>query len=103
MKRSRVVIRWREGLHSRPAARVARLAGSFQSSVSLTVRQRVADARSILAILLLCGTVGSVVDLEASGVDEDQALAAIESVFESVDPDGSDAGDAAGATGESLD
>lgn len=89
MKHSQVSIKWTEGLHLRPAARVVKRARSFQSSILLKIGQRVADAQNILAIMLLCGTFGSVVDLEVSGGDEDEALAAIVSVFESVDSDDS--------------
>ena len=97
MKRAQVSIRWSQGLHLRPAAKIVKLARSFHSSVSLKLHERVADARSILAIMLLCGTFGSVVDLEASGTDEDQAIAAIESLFESED---SDVSGMAGAVGD---
>jgi phosphotransferase system HPr (HPr) family protein len=102
MKRSQVAIAWREGLHLRRAAKVVDIARAFQSSVSLRIGQRVADARSIIAILLLCGTVGSVVDVEVSGADEDQALAAITSVFESTDSDVGDTGGGADDRGESA-
>ena len=74
----------------RPAARLVKLARSFQSSVLLRVNQRVANARSILAILLLAASCGSVIDLEASGTDEDQAIAAMRSVFDVDDLDSMD-------------
>ena len=82
MKRSQVSIPWREGLHARPATRLVRRALGFRSSIRLKVGQRMADARSIFAVLLLCASFGSVVEVEVSGTDEDQALAAITSVFE---------------------
>ena len=83
MKRAKVSIPWEEGLHLRPATKLVKSALSFQSTISLKSNGRTADARSILAVLLLCATLGSVLELEASGADEDQALAAITSVFES--------------------
>jgi len=83
-------------LHLRPASRIVQLARSFQSSISLRIGQRVANARSMLAMLLLSATVGTVVDLEISGVDEDQALLAMTSVFESADVDVSEPGAAPG-------
>jgi len=45
----------------------------------------VADARSILAILLLCAVVGTVVEFEINGEDEDAVLTAITSVFDPED------------------
>lgn len=87
MKRARVTVSWKDGLHLRNAARVVRRAKSFRSSIFLKVNDRVTDARSIVGILLLCATLGSVVDLEVSGDDEDAALATIASVFETGDQD----------------
>lgn len=66
----------------RAASEVVKRARSFQSRILLRIGQRVADARSVLAILLLCGTMGSVIDLEVSGADEEEALSAISAVFE---------------------
>jgi phosphotransferase system HPr-like phosphotransfer protein len=48
----------------------------------------------MLAMLLLSGTFGMEIDLEANGTDEDQALSAITQVFESADPDLSGSGGA---------
>ncbi len=89
VKHSKVHIPWKEGLHLRPAAKLVKCARIFQSSISLKVNDRLADARSILAVMLLCATFGAVVDLEASGTDEAEALAAVTAVFEPVEPDAS--------------
>ena len=67
----------------RPAARIVKCAKSFGSSVSLKVNERIADARSILGILLLSANLGTAVELEVSGPDEETALANIASIFES--------------------
>lgn len=49
-----------------------------------------ADARSLLSLLLLCATCGTVVDLEVTGEDEDQAHAALASALETNDPEAPD-------------
>jgi len=85
MKRARVTIPWQDGLHLRNAARLVKRARTFQSSIFLKVNERMTDARSVLGLLLLCATLGSVVDLEVSGEDEDVALATITSVFDQGD------------------
>jgi len=87
MKHARVTVSWKHGMHLRNAARVVTRAKSFRSSIFLKVNERVTDARSIFGVLLLCATLGSVVDLEVSGDDEDAALATITSVFETADQD----------------
>ena len=45
-----------------------------------------ADARSIISIMLLCAALGTVIDVEASGDDEDVALQAVENAFVSTAP-----------------
>ena len=69
----------------RPATKLVERARSFKSSIFLKAGQQVADARSIMAILLLSASVGTVIHLEVCGEDEEPALAAIVSVFESAD------------------
>jgi phosphotransferase system HPr (HPr) family protein len=86
MKKTQVRVPWKEGLHLRPASRLVRLAKASKSVVWLKVGEKVADARSILAILLLCAVTGVVVDLEVHGEDEDAVLASITQVFEPETP-----------------
>ena len=50
-----------------------------------------ADARSIISVMLLCASLGTTLDVEATGTDEDTAIQAVESIFTSPE-DGSDAG-----------
>ena len=85
MKRSRIVVPWPEGLHLRPAAKLVRVARSFRSTVSLKCGDKIADLRSILSILALCATLGTPLDLEAVGDDEQDAAEAVERVFSASD------------------
>ena len=90
MKSLHVVVPWKSGLHLRPAARLVRLAQSFRSSICLKANGKMADARSIISIMLLCASLGTTLDVEATGTDEDTAIQAVESIFTSPE-DGSDA------------
>ncbi len=83
MKRSKVVVSWREGLHLRPAATLVRLGRQFRSTIFLKCRGKVADLRSILSIISLCATMGTTLEIEASGDDEQDATRAVEQVFSS--------------------
>ena len=83
MKRAKITVPWKQGLHLRPAARIVRCAQSFSSKISLKANERIADARSVLGILLLSATLGVAVDLEVSGPDEDAAIATMTSIFQS--------------------
>ena len=84
MKRSSVVVPWNEGLHFRPASRLVQIAQTFRSSVFLKCGQKVADLRSILSLIALCATMGTALDVEAAGEDEDDAIQAVQQVFSSV-------------------
>jgi len=88
MKRSTVVVPWREGLHLRPAANLVRLSKQFSSTIFLKCSGKVADLRSILSILSLCATMGTALDIEAAGDDEHDATRAIEQAFSTHDTGG---------------
>ncbi|MEA3149598.1 MAG: multiphosphoryl transfer protein, partial [Gammaproteobacteria bacterium] len=71
----RVVITLRQGLHARPAALLARRAKSFGAQISLAAHGRIADARSVVAIMALGVRHGDEVILRAEGDEAAQALA----------------------------
>ena len=83
MKTLRVKVRFPHGLHARPAARLVRLFREFRSCVFLRAGNRVANAGSLLNILLLSATVDSQLEVQASGEDEDAAIQAAEMFFQS--------------------
>ena len=70
------------GLHARLAAQVAHLASSFRCSVSLAFKDRTANARNVIAVMLLAASVGGTILIETSGPDEAEALEAISSLIE---------------------
>ena len=69
------------GLHARLAAQVVVLASRFSSSVSLAFKGRTANARNVIAGMLLAAAVGSTIRIEASGPDEAEALDALSSLI----------------------
>lgn len=81
VKEKSVTVPWKEGLHARPAARLVQQARVFKAKIELKYRGNVANARSIISILLLCATLGSTISIEVSGEDEEQAMEAIEAAF----------------------
>jgi phosphotransferase system HPr (HPr) family protein len=64
-------------LHARPAGALIRAAAKFESSVTLSVANRSADAKSILQVLALGATGGSELTVATSGSDASDALEAI--------------------------
>ena len=65
------------GLHARAASKLALLCQNFNAEIMLELDGTEADASSILAIMLLAGGQGKVVNVTAKGDDAKQALAAI--------------------------
>ena len=73
-----IAIGHRMGLHARAAAKLVQLTRRYESEIVLFRNEggnnREADARSILAILLLAAGHGSTVAVRASGKDEAEAV-----------------------------
>jgi len=86
MKRSKVVVPWREGLLLHQAVKLAQVGLRFRSVVFLKRRQGVADLRSVLSILTLCATLGTALVVEARGADEQDAIQAVQQVFSAPNP-----------------
>jgi len=64
-------------LHARPAANFVKTAMRFRSRMTVGVNGRLADAKSILAVLALGATGGTLLDLSAQGEDAPAALDAL--------------------------
>ena len=69
------------GLHARLAAQIVHLTSRFTSSVSLAFKGRKANARNVLAVMLLAASVGSTIVIEASGPDEAEAIDALSTLI----------------------
>ena len=66
-------------LHARPAATFVKTALGFRSQLKVGVDGKVANAKSILAVLALGATGGTVLRLSAEGDDAPAALEALAS------------------------
>jgi phosphotransferase system HPr (HPr) family protein len=71
------------GLHARAAAQLVRKAVEYRSRITLARHGagEPADAKSILSVLKLAATKGTMLDLVVDGDDEREAFAAIEQLF----------------------
>lgn len=65
------------GLHARASAKLSKLAGSFTSEVFLAREGRRVNAKSIMGVMMLAAGMGSELELEVDGSDEEAASAAI--------------------------
>ena len=69
-----VTVEDRLGLHMRVAQQIVKAAQRFRSTLTIRREHILADAKSILGILMLGAVQGAVLDLHASGEDAEAAL-----------------------------
>ena len=65
------------GLHARASAKFTKLASHFQCEVWLTRKDRKINAKSIMGVMTLAASKGSIVEIETNGEDEGEAMAAL--------------------------
>ena len=65
------------GLHARASAKLTKLAGSFESEVFMSRNDRRVNAKSIMGVMMLAAGIGTAVELEVDGADEETAMAAL--------------------------
>ncbi len=77
MLRTTVTISNKLGLHARASAKLTKLAGSFRSEIHLSRNGRRINAKSIMGVMMLAAGLGSEVEVEADGADEQAAMDAL--------------------------
>lgn len=77
-----IEIRNKLGLHARAAAKLVHTAARFKSDIKIRKGDEEVDGKSILGILLLAAGRGSSVKVRVEGVDERDALDAVEKLIE---------------------
>ncbi len=65
------------GLHARAATKLVQLACKFPCAVELSRDDQSANAKSVMGVLLLCGSKGTVVDVRATGDRAEECVTAI--------------------------
>ena len=65
------------GLHARASAKLTKLAGSFSCEVWMSRGERRVNAKSIMGVMMLAAGIGSTVEIETNGADEQVAMAAL--------------------------
>lgn len=70
------------GLHIRPAYLIARLAGRYESAIEIIKDGQSVNGKSVLEILMLAATQGTLLTVVARGRDARQAVEALAPVIE---------------------
>lgn len=78
-----IVVQNQVGLHARPATFFIQKSNEFKSSIWIEKEGRKVNAKSLLGVLSLGITKGTEIKIIADGVDEDEALNALETLIDS--------------------
>lgn len=77
MVKTEITISNKLGLHARASAKLTKLAGSFPCDVWMSKGDRRINAKSIMGVMMLAAGLGSVVELETDGDQEQEAMDAL--------------------------
>ena len=70
------------GLHARAATKLVQLATKFPCDVEVARGDQTANGKSVMGVLLLCGSKGTVIDVRAKGDRADECVKAIGDLIE---------------------
>jgi len=76
-----VIIINKLGMHARAAAKLVKLATSFESDIDIEKDSRRVNAKSIMGVMMLAASKGSTITLHAEGSDAEQSLDSIEQLI----------------------
>ena len=77
MIKTSVIISNKLGLHARASAKLTKLASSHKCEVFMSRNGRRVNAKSIMGVMMLAAGLGSTVEIECSGDDEQAATDAL--------------------------
>ncbi|MFA7388132.1 MAG: HPr family phosphocarrier protein [Thiohalobacteraceae bacterium] len=70
------------GLHARAAAKFVTLASRFDSRIEVARNGQAVNGKSIMGIMMLAASKGTVLTISAEGPDEDKALDELEALIQ---------------------
>ena len=77
MIKTNITISNKLGLHARASAKLTKLAGSFPCEVWLTKGERRVNAKSFMGVMMLAAGIGSELEMETDGAQEQEAMDAL--------------------------
>jgi phosphotransferase system HPr (HPr) family protein len=82
MREIQVTVKYRQGLHARPAVKFIKMATGIVSDITIIKNGDEYEAKGIVSLLSACITHGQTITIRVNGKDEDKAIAAIADFFE---------------------
>jgi phosphocarrier protein HPr len=65
------------GLHARAATKLVQLASKYPCEVEVSREDQAANGKSVMGVLLLCGSKGTVIDVRARGEQAEECVKSI--------------------------
>jgi phosphocarrier protein len=62
------------GLHARASAKLTQIANQFESDIWIEKNEKKVNAKSIMGVMMLAASQGSIVIITTEGIDEKEAL-----------------------------
>ena len=78
MKEFSFVVVDKDGMHARPAGRLAMCAKQFASNISVRANGKTADGKRLISLLMLGAVCGTTLTFTIQGEDEDRAAIELE-------------------------
>jgi phosphocarrier protein HPr len=82
MIKTTILISNKLGLHARASAKLTKLASTFPCEVFMTRNARRVNAKSIMGVMMLAAGLGSEVEIETDGTDEQAAMDALRALID---------------------
>jgi phosphocarrier protein len=82
MIKRRITISNKLGLHARASAKLTKLAASFRSEVFMSRNGRRVNAKSIMGVMMLAAGLGSEIEIETVGEDQERAMDSLANLIE---------------------
>ncbi|MDC1435718.1 HPr family phosphocarrier protein [Gammaproteobacteria bacterium] len=82
MIEDKITISNKAGLHARAAAKLVEVVNQFESHFEIGSPEKMVDGKSILSIMLLAASPGTVLDIKLNGNDELEAFTAINTLVD---------------------
>lgn len=77
-----IIIKNKLGLHTRATIKLVELVNAFDAQITITHNNKQADAGSVLGLLVLETCFGQEIEIEARGVEAQQAILAVTELIE---------------------
>ena len=81
MVTKKIIVKNRAGIHARPSSLIVQTASKFQSNIMFEKENVTVNAKSIMGVMTMAAGYQTELTVSADGVDEAEAVAALEQLF----------------------